>query len=337
MSTQIPNLQEAVALAKKAAANGTKHSAHITFSLAGKQYEAVSFRAVEAISHCGQTTLIILVDRAEFFRPGFLASVMGKPGLVKLTDVAGNIRTLAGSIFAGRNLDINSRGQVRLELTLQPRLFELMQASDKRVFHGLSVPELVKFVLDEHSIPRDRARWSLKHPYPTRPYTLQYGESDLAFIERLLASVGIAYFFTEHEGADVIQFSDDNSSFQLLDLGPIPFVSDAGLDKPIACFNGFKHGLRDVAVHAQIRDYDYTKPEDLIKAGIVEANDAAIVYYGTGTGSQLEAEVRHRSIEERYALEALDIQITGSVAGLTLAPYSASCTPKSNTVWIIWS
>jgi uncharacterized protein involved in type VI secretion and phage assembly len=160
-------------------------------------------------------------------------------------------------------------------------------------------------VLKEHGIGSDAALWHLNQTYPARPYTVQLEETDLAFVERLLASVGIAYYFTEHEGRDVLHFSDDNAAFTKVELGPIPFISDAGLDKPMACFNKFLKGIRQVPLHAQVVDYNYLTPENLIKAGqIPSREDPAFVHFGSGTSHQNEAEIKQRVIEQRYALEA---------------------------------
>lgn len=49
-----------------------------------------------------------------------------------------------------------------------------------------------------------------KRTYPKREQINQYQESDLRFIQRLLAEVGIFYFFTLHPDAqtEVIHFGD---------------------------------------------------------------------------------------------------------------------------------
>ena len=39
-------------------------------------------------------------------------------------------------------------------------------------------------------------------------------------------------------------FADDNAKFTQLKLGKIPFIADAGLDKPQASFNKFIKGIR---------------------------------------------------------------------------------------------
>ena len=290
-------------------------SAHLKFAIAGKSFDAISFDGNEAISHCFTAKLYVLVDWDIF--TGIDASWLGQPGLVTLTDVSGNERTLAGLVFAYRERGTNSRNQMRLEVTLRPRLWELEQSRDNRVFQGLSVPELVVSVLAEHNIGSDSALWQLSQTYPARQYTVQLEESDLAFIERLLSRSGIAYFFTVTEGRDVLNFTDDNAHFTQLSLGVIPFIADAGLDKPLACFNKFIKGIRQVPRHAQVVDYNYLTPENLIHAGqIPSREDPAFVHFGTGTSHQDEAELRVRSINERYAIEGLRIEIAGSVAGL---------------------
>ena len=45
------------------------------------------------------------------------------------------------------------------------------------------------------------ASWKLSRAYPVRDYCLQHQESDLAFVERLLAEEGIFYYF-DHPSAD---------------------------------------------------------------------------------------------------------------------------------------
>ncbi|WP_017129772.1 type VI secretion system Vgr family protein, partial [Pseudomonas agarici] len=58
--------------------------------------------------------------------------------------------------------------------------------------------------------------FSLARDYPKRAQVMQYGESDLAFISRLLAEVGIWYRFTYDErlNIDVVEFHDDQRQYQ---------------------------------------------------------------------------------------------------------------------------
>ena len=303
---QLPtNADEAFSALKSLAA----HSAHLHLTIAGQKHDAISFEGSEAISSTFSATLYVLAELD--------SSWLGQPGLVTLTDASGHERTLAGIVTYQRDRGLNARKQSRVEVKLQPRLALLAQSRDNRVIQGLSIPDIVTSVLAQHDIDSDSALWNLNKTYPVSQYTVQYDETDLAFIERLLASIGISYWFTVKDGQDILNFTDDNAAFTALELGIIPFISDAGLEKPIACFNEFIKGLRKVTAHAQVVDYNYLTPDHIIKAGQgPAANDPANVHYGLGTLNQDEAELRVRMIDERYAVEGLRIEITGSVAGL---------------------
>lgn len=53
------------------------------------------------------------------------------------------------------------------------------------------MPEVVAEVLQEHGLKGWEYEFTLKADYPKREQINQYQENDLAFIERLLAEVGI--------------------------------------------------------------------------------------------------------------------------------------------------
>jgi type VI secretion system secreted protein VgrG len=92
-----------------------------------------------------------------------------------------NFRRLAGS-----------RDQVTYEIILEPFISLLdKQFRTHRFFVNKSVPEVVEQILGEHGLKRWEYEFKLKQTYPKREQINQYQESDLAFIERLLAEVGI--------------------------------------------------------------------------------------------------------------------------------------------------
>jgi len=92
-----------------------------------------------------------------------------------------------------------SRDQVRYEIIIEPFLALLKnQFRTHRFFVNKSVPEVVAEVLQEHGLKGWEYEFTLKAEYPKREQINQYQESDLAFIERLLAEVGIFYFFRQN-------------------------------------------------------------------------------------------------------------------------------------------
>lgn len=109
-----------------------------------------------------------------------------------------------------------SRDQCRYEIILEPFLALLgNQFRTHRFFVNKSVPEVVTEVLQEHGLKGWEFEFTLKADYPKREQINQYKEDDLAFIERLLAEVGIFYFFTLQPDTqtEVVHFADKQSAW----------------------------------------------------------------------------------------------------------------------------
>jgi len=109
------------------------------------------------------------------------------------------------------------------EFELVPRLALLSQRRNHRIFQHLSIPDIADKLLAEwHIAPTwhiDRAR------YPKLEYKVQYGESDLAFLSRLLEEAGIAYVFEGVEGqGSTLVLSDSPQSNSPRPGLPLPFV-----------------------------------------------------------------------------------------------------------------
>ncbi|MFP3519941.1 contractile injection system protein, VgrG/Pvc8 family, partial [Pseudomonas sp. SIMBA_077] len=78
-------------------------------------------------------------------------------------------------------------------------------------------PQIVESILrTRHTFEGQDFFFDLKREYPKRLQVMQYNESDLAFIARLLAEVGIWYRFTSDERLhiDVVNFHDDQRNYQ---------------------------------------------------------------------------------------------------------------------------
>lgn len=101
-------------------------------------------------------------------------------------------------------------------IVLEPFLALLgNQFRTHRFFVNKSVPEVVAEVLTEHGLKGWEYEFTLKADYPKREQINQYQENDLAFIERLLAEVGIFYFFTLQPDTqtEVVHFADKQSAW----------------------------------------------------------------------------------------------------------------------------
>ncbi|MCK8659427.1 type VI secretion system Vgr family protein, partial [Pseudomonas umsongensis] len=126
------------------------------------------------------------------------------------------LRSLYGVVNTFQRLS-SSRDEARYEITLQPRLALLDRGRQYRLYQQQSVPEIVEHILrSRHDFLGQHFLFQLVREYPRREQVMQYGESDLKFIERLLAEVGIWYRFSHDDRLqiDVVEFHDDQRHYQ---------------------------------------------------------------------------------------------------------------------------
>ncbi|QPO95710.1 type VI secretion system tip protein VgrG [Citrobacter freundii] len=129
-----------------------------------------------------------------------------------------------------------SADEARYHITLTPYLSLLdKQFRTHRFFINKSVPEVVGEILQEHALHGWEYEFTLTQTYPKREQINQYQESDLAFIERLLAEVGIFYFFTLQPDTrtEVVHFADQQNAYEFdkrLALNSPSGMSDSGAD-----------------------------------------------------------------------------------------------------------
>lgn len=78
--------------------------------------------------------------------------------------------------------------------------------SDCRIFQNLTVPEIVEQVFGDRGHSDFELR--LRGTYAKHEYCVQYNETDLAFVQRLLEHEGIYYFVEHHKDRHVLVLSD---------------------------------------------------------------------------------------------------------------------------------
>jgi type VI secretion system secreted protein VgrG len=100
--------------------------------------------------------------------------------------------------FSGLIVNAAARGKSGkywlYELLIAPKLWFASRRADFRIFQNLTVQAIADQVLQQNAILYE---WRLKNSYKTWEYVVQYGETDLAFLLRLLGHEGI-YFWFEH-------------------------------------------------------------------------------------------------------------------------------------------
>jgi type VI secretion system secreted protein VgrG len=137
--------------------------------------------------------------------------LVGKPGKVAVHVDAGGARWFHG-VITRAVLRKAPDGTNLVEAQIRSRLWLLGLGRDNRVFTGGSVKTVVNDVLVQAGIPADSQTWSLSKDPATRPHIIQREESNLAFVQRLLASEGIGYAIRNGEDGEKIAFFDDSTT-----------------------------------------------------------------------------------------------------------------------------
>ncbi|TPJ40069.1 type VI secretion system tip protein TssI/VgrG [Mesorhizobium sp. B2-6-5] len=98
------------------------------------------------------------------------------------------------------------------EAVIRPWLWFLGNTTDCRIFQNKGVVDIVKDVFKKYGISEFDLR--LQESYPPREYCVQYDETDLDFVQRLLEHEGIFYFFEHEEGKHTLVLADAMSKLK---------------------------------------------------------------------------------------------------------------------------
>lgn len=149
------------------------------------------------------------------------------------------------------------KGESTYALRIVPSLWLLTQRRNHRIFQHLSAPEIAKKLL---------AEWNVAHVfridpglYPRLEYRVQYGETDFAFLSRMLEEAGIAYTFDEDGERGSILVLDDKAH-AVTTRGAIWHEDEPtqAAEKDFVTAVQITHEIRSGAM--LIRDFDFRRP-----------------------------------------------------------------------------
>jgi type VI secretion system secreted protein VgrG len=98
----------------------------------------------------------------------------------------------------------------QFKAVVRPWLWYLSRRTDLRIFQEVTVVDIIQSVLGEYGFSGD-LELKLSHSYSTREYCVQYRETDLDFLHRLMEQEGIYYFFDHSVYTEKLVLIDDCS------------------------------------------------------------------------------------------------------------------------------
>ncbi|WP_069203191.1 type VI secretion system Vgr family protein, partial [Burkholderia pseudomallei] len=175
----------------------------------------------------------------------------------------GDIRTFNTHVFGGYDTGQMS-GQYTYTLELRSWLSFLAENRNSRIFQNMSVPQIVEQVFQGHQ--RNGYRFELEGTYEPREYCVQFQETDLNFVKRLLEDEGI-YFWVEHEPDRHVVVISDTQRFEDLPLpnDTLEYLPDGEESRAIQGREGVQRLQRTRRIKSNnvaLRDFDYHAPSN---------------------------------------------------------------------------
>ena len=145
---------------------------------------------------------------------------------------------------------------------LRPWLWLLDKTKNCRIFQNQTVPQIVEKVFKDRGLMDFRLQLGT---YEKREYCVQYRESDLDFVSRLLEHEGIYYFFEFDENKHTLVLTDGTTpheprpTYESIDWGPA-FDTETRQETLGGRVIDWRPRQELRAENYALRDYDFIKP-----------------------------------------------------------------------------
>ena len=158
------------------------------------------------------------------FTPG-----IGKNCHVEFRAPDGVKRYFNGVLVEAQWIGMKNREDYAYRLVLRPWLWLLSHSANCRIFRDMSADAIIKDVFEKAGFRDFDDQPLSEKPYPQIEYCVQYRETDLAFVSRLMEQYGIYYYF-EHSAEKHIMVLADSSSSHTKEVpgGSLPYIPNRG-------------------------------------------------------------------------------------------------------------
>lgn len=234
-----------------------------------------SFEAEEEISRPFQAEVTVAIPPAADVDP---AKLLGQKAALAI-HLADSDRFLHGIVSRIQAWEEAGALELkrRLRIRIVPTLWKLSQVRDDRIFQGKTIPAIVQEVLSGGGVA---VKAKLSASYPARDYVVQFGETDLDFVSRLLEEVGIFYFFEHTSGAETLVLADGNDACpDIAGEARLVYRDPSGLVAEEEFLDAFSSRLEIRTGAVALRDYDPLRPGLDLTARAQAAADAKLERY----------------------------------------------------------
>ncbi len=172
----------------------------------GTDLVLVRFSGSEAVNTLGQIEVECLSEKGNIDFSKVLGRNVGIE--MRTIDPGHPRRHIDGLLTEARELGVLWGGWGYV-LTLRPWLWLLSLRQNQKIFHNKTAPQIIEEVFAEYGHPHENL---LQREYPVLEYTVQYAETDLDFVIRMMAMFGINHTVKHEKGSHKVVLFDDADS-----------------------------------------------------------------------------------------------------------------------------
>ncbi|EFJ6421109.1 type VI secretion system tip protein VgrG [Escherichia coli] len=233
--------------------------------------DVLRYSAVESLSQPWRYDVVVTCSSADIACDALLLKPASFTFQTPVSDgtPALPLRTVFGVVESFRRISA-SNDETRYALTIVPRIALLNYTKGSEIYLNQSVTEVVEQVLRKHGLEGQDFEFRLSREYPSRELITRWRETDLEFIRRLLAEVGIywRYEMDSRLEQDIVIFQDSQQQYEsgiTLPLRNQAGMSDSGQES----IWDIQTTCNVVSGSVVTRDYNYRealKPQDSAKS-----------------------------------------------------------------------
>lgn len=235
--------------------------------------------------------------------------IIGTNATVELASMQHGPRYFDGIVTEAQWSGVSENGNI-YKFQLRPWLWLASKRRNQRIFHNKSVVDILKEVLGywgQHC--KALVNFRLTESYGELEYTVQYQESDLDFVRRLMEQFGISFFFTHDMGKHRLIITDTEYNYETVAGDTRLFKrTDGPKQSDEEYFWDWKPKRHLTTGAIRLMDYNFKKPDATMEVdysgdatyaqGLIESYD-----YPGNYGEQADGRLasRIRTTQERGA------------------------------------
>lgn len=224
--------------------------------------DVLSFTSLDKLSSLWYYDITITCDAPDITPAALLqkpaAFLFQTPGISSVAATA--VRTVYGVVQRFGRV-ATSADETRYSLRLSPRIALMRHTKRSEIYLNQSVTGVVTYLLRCHGLEGADFTFRLSRDYPVRELITQWRETDLEFMQRLLAQVGIFWRFEMDDRLerDVVIFQDSQEHYQFGFFYPLRNPAGMNDDGQESLWSmQTRHNV--VSGGVVTRDYNYRQP-----------------------------------------------------------------------------